>query len=96
MKLLVGKLHLRGHKEDCQYRFSLNYSDCCARTAGEAIEGSWRESKQAGASTQEMNPGHRHDTLTDFHNDWNFKKVLGLSTQFYIQRNRFFFLTTLS
>ncbi|KAF7973122.1 hypothetical protein HWV62_16156 [Athelia sp. TMB] len=76
--LLVGKMHLRGHKEDCQYRFSLNYTDCCARTAGEAIEGSWRESKQAGASTQEMNPGHRHDTLTDFHNDWNFKKVQGL------------------
>ena len=76
--LLVGKMHLRGHKDDCQYRFSLNYTDCCARTAGEALEGSWAEAKQAGASTKEMNPGHRHDTITDYQNHWNITKLRGL------------------
>ncbi|KZP09514.1 hypothetical protein FIBSPDRAFT_963909 [Athelia psychrophila] len=78
LTFLIGKLHLRGHKEDCQYRYSLNYTDNCGRVAGEAIEGSWSEAKQAGGSTKEMNHGHRHDTLTDFQNDWNFKKVQGL------------------
>ncbi|KAF7969559.1 hypothetical protein HWV62_26913 [Athelia sp. TMB] len=83
--LLVGKMHLRGHKEDCQYRFSLNYTDCCGHTAGEAIEGSWAEAKQAGTSTKEMNPGHRHDTLTDYQNDWNHGKVQGLTDYLYRQ-----------
>lgn len=75
---LIGKLHLRGHKEDCQYRYSLNYTKNCGRVAGEAIEGSWSEAKQAGGSTKEMNHGHRHDALTDYQNDWNFKKIQGL------------------
>ena len=71
---LIPKLHQRGHKDDCQYKFSLNYTQCCGRTGGELIEGSWSEAKQAGGSTQEMNHGHRHDTLTDLQNDWNWIK----------------------
>lgn len=80
LTLLIGKMHLRGHKEDCQYRYSLNYTESCGRVSGEAIEGSWGEAKQAGGSTKEMNHGHRHDTLTDFQNDWNMKKLQDLGT----------------
>jgi hypothetical protein len=49
------------------------------RTDGERIEGGWSEAKQAGGMTKEMNSGHRHDTLTDFQNDWNWVKTQNLS-----------------
>ncbi|KAF8952930.1 hypothetical protein BDZ97DRAFT_1670418 [Flammula alnicola] len=79
IRLLVPKKHLDGHKEDCKYRFSLNYSKGTGRGHGEGIEVSWSESKQSGASTRQMNHGHRHDTLNDLHNDWNWTKVQGLA-----------------
>jgi hypothetical protein len=73
--LLVPKKHLDGHKDHCKYRFSLNYTDGVGRGHGEGIEQSWSESKQSGESTRQMNHGHRHDTLTDFHNYWNWNKL---------------------
>ena len=48
------------------------------RTGGECIEGTWGEAKQAGGMTKEMNAGHRHDTLNDFFNDWNWVKAQNL------------------
>ncbi|KAF6764485.1 hypothetical protein DFP72DRAFT_799713 [Ephemerocybe angulata] len=72
--MLVPKMHLAGHKEDCRYRFSLNYFDGAGRLHGEGIEPSWAETKQSGGSTQHMNHGHRHDTIIDFHNYWNWRK----------------------
>ncbi|KIJ16194.1 hypothetical protein PAXINDRAFT_75869, partial [Paxillus involutus ATCC 200175] len=73
--LLIGKLHLVNHTEICQYWWSLNYTPCVGWTDGEHIEAGWAEQKQAGGSTKEMNHGHRHDTLSDFQNDWNWLKV---------------------
>jgi len=80
MHLLVPKKHLDGHKDDCKYRFSLNYFKGAGRSHGEGIEPSWGETKQSGGSTCQMNYGHRHDTLNDFHNDWNWTKLQGLGT----------------
>lgn len=78
--LLVPKKHLDGHKVDCRYRFSLNYTEGVGRGHGEGIEASWAESKQSGGSTRQMNHGHRHDTINDFHNYWNWNKLRGLGT----------------
>lgn len=80
MNMLVPKMHLSGHKDDCKYRFSLSYSDGTGRLHGEGIEPSWGETKQSGGSTQHMNHGHRHDTIIDFHNYWNWCKVRNMST----------------
>lgn len=80
--MFVPKLHLKGHKDDCQYRWSLNFTCCTGRVHGEGIEGSWGEAKQAGGSTKEMNAGHRHDVLNDFQIDWNWCKAQGLSKSF--------------
>ncbi|KAF6742705.1 hypothetical protein DFP72DRAFT_790275, partial [Ephemerocybe angulata] len=52
----------------------LNYFDGAGRLHGEGIEPSWAETKQSGGSTQHMNHGHRHDTIIDFHNYWNWRK----------------------
>jgi hypothetical protein len=72
--LLVPKMHLDGHVSDCKYRYSLNYTEGCARTDGEGIERSWAEQKPCGLSTREMNHGHRHDVLTDFIDWWNLSR----------------------
>ena len=80
MKHLVPKLHLQGHTEDCQYRWSLNFTRWMGRTDGEHIEGGWSEAKQAGGMTKEMNTGHRQDTLSDFQNNWNWVKATKIST----------------
>ncbi|PPQ98101.1 hypothetical protein CVT26_003271 [Gymnopilus dilepis] len=78
MYLLVPKKHLDGHIDRCKYRFSLNYTDGVGRSHGEGIEPSWAESKQSGGSTRQMNHGHRHDTINDLHNYWNWNKLRGL------------------
>lgn len=74
INFLVPKMHLDGHKDKCKYRFALNYFQGAGRTHGEGIEQSWAESKQSGGSSRQMNHGHRHDTIIDFHNFWNWVK----------------------
>ena len=74
----MPKKHLDGHKENCKYRFSLNYAKGVGRGHGEGIETSWAEAKQSGGSTRQMNHGHRHDVLIDLLNNWNFEKLRGL------------------
>lgn len=78
IRLFVPKKHLDGHKENCKYRFSLNYAKGVGRGHGEGIETSWAEAKQSGGSTRQMNHGHRHDVLIDLLNNWNFEKLRGL------------------
>lgn len=77
---LVPKLHLEGHKSDCKYCYSLNYTRSCCRVDGEAIERAWAENKAIGSSSKEMNHGHRHEVLTALFNDWNWSKMLNTRT----------------
>lgn len=61
----VGKLHLYGHEDQCQYGFSLNYTDGVGRTDGEECECLWSEYNQVAGSTKQMGWGHRCDTIDD-------------------------------
>ena len=76
IKGCIPKAHLRNHKDDCQYRYSFNYTDGVGRTCGEGIEIGWVEENQTSGSTKEMNAGRRHDTLDDFNNYYNWEKVI--------------------
>lgn len=71
----VPSMHLLAHKENCQFRYALAYAEGVGRTHGETVEHPWSEGNQAGGSTQEMNAGHRHDTLDEFHGFWNWMKI---------------------
>jgi hypothetical protein len=33
-----------------------------------------------GGQLKQMNHGHRHDELNNFHGDWNWRKTMSLST----------------
>ncbi|THU88320.1 hypothetical protein K435DRAFT_917318 [Dendrothele bispora CBS 962.96] len=82
---LVPKMHLKGHIPDCQYEYSLNFTQNVGRTYGEGIEGTWAEAKQAGGMTREMNAGHRIDTLNALQNDWNITKLQNLFSSLFRQ-----------
>ncbi|KAG6823243.1 hypothetical protein H0H92_010884, partial [Tricholoma furcatifolium] len=72
----VPKFHLPAHKPDCHGPFALNYMHGAARTDGEGVERNWSWLNGAAASTSQMGPGSRHDTLDDFIGYSNFRKIV--------------------
>ena len=76
----IPQLHIHGHNDDCQYRYSLSFAEGVGRTHGEGIETCWAEQNQTGGMVKEMNKGHRHDTLVDFSGDWNWLKIQQMGT----------------
>lgn len=77
---LVPKFHLAAHTEKCRTRFSFNLTKGVGRTDGEAPERGWAEVNPLAASTREMGPGSRRDTLDSHFNDYNWRKIIGLGT----------------
>ncbi|KAF8900966.1 hypothetical protein CPB85DRAFT_1228097 [Mucidula mucida] len=72
---LIPKFHLPAHIAPCRYLFSFNWTPEVGRTDGEAPERGWAASNGAAASTKEMGPGSRLDTLDDHFGDQNWRKV---------------------
>ncbi|KAF8133498.1 hypothetical protein K438DRAFT_2128575 [Mycena galopus ATCC 62051] len=78
VKYVIPKLHILGHLRKCQDYFSLLFTQGSAQADMEGIERIWSSSGQMGASTREMGPGSRQDTLDDFWHYWNWNKVVGM------------------
>jgi hypothetical protein len=74
----IPSMHVHNHIKKCQYLHAFKYLKHSGTTHGKKIESSWSEGNQTGGSTKEMNDGHRHDTLDNFHNYHNWIKVLEL------------------
>lgn len=71
----VPKLHVQGHKEDCQYNYALSYISGAGRFGGETIETTWSELNRIAAAVREMGPGMRKDHINDHLGDINWRKV---------------------
>ncbi|KAJ7306264.1 hypothetical protein DFH08DRAFT_824713 [Mycena albidolilacea] len=78
VKFVIPKLHILGHLAWCQEFFSLLFTLGAAQADMEGIERIWSSSGLMGASTREMGPGSRQDTLDDFWHHWNWNKVVGM------------------
>ncbi|KAJ7788499.1 hypothetical protein B0H14DRAFT_2398363, partial [Mycena olivaceomarginata] len=78
IKFVIPKLHILGHLRICQEIFSLLFTLGAAQADMEGIERIWSSSGLMGASTREMGPGSRQDTLDDFWHFWNWNKVVGM------------------
>ncbi|KAF8196616.1 hypothetical protein K438DRAFT_1585485 [Mycena galopus ATCC 62051] len=78
LKFVIPKLHILGHLTWCQEEFSLLYTLGAAQADMEGIERIWSSSGLMGASTREMGPGSRQDTLDNFWHYWNWNKVVGM------------------
>lgn len=78
-RFAVPKCHLPGHKLPCQPPHSLNLLDGVGWTDGEGIEHGWSGFNGLAASTKEMGPGSRHDTIDDHisHHNWQKNVLLG-------------------
>jgi hypothetical protein len=75
---LIPKFHLPAHIEACNILFSFDLTPFVGRTDGEAPERGWANANPLAASTKEMGPGSRRDTIDDHFNDWNWKKTIAL------------------
>lgn len=73
---LVPKFHLPAHILKCRDNFSFNFSAKVGRTDGEAPERGWAATNALAASTKEMGPGARRDTLDDHFGDYNWRKII--------------------
>ncbi len=76
----IPKGHIKAHGKACQSVFSLNYLPGSARTDGEGVERDWAHMNGLTASTREMGPGNRQETLDDHWDSWNWQKVIKLGT----------------
>ncbi|RPD55075.1 hypothetical protein L227DRAFT_615722 [Lentinus tigrinus ALCF2SS1-6] len=71
----IPKFHINAHREACRAAYNLRYLPFCARDDGEGIERIWACLNAAAASTREMGPGSRRDTLDDIFAHHNWLKV---------------------
>jgi hypothetical protein len=77
--VVIPKFHLQAHGASCQTVFSFNFLPGSGRMCGELVETDWGIHNILGASTREMSPASRHETLNDHWSNWNWRKVTNLS-----------------
>lgn len=78
LRFVIPKYHFWGHTGKDHNKYSLNLVPGVGRANGEEIEQNWWRHDATAASTREMGPGSRHNTLED-HFQWsNFSKLVGL------------------
>jgi hypothetical protein len=87
MRGAIPKMHVKNHIEACQHLWAFNFIRHSGETYGEMIETAWAENNQAAGSTKEMNDGHRHDTLDDLTNFWNWCKLAVMSGSWFCLRH---------
>ncbi|KAG2028860.1 hypothetical protein BDR03DRAFT_1019255 [Suillus americanus] len=80
VRFFMPKFHLPAHILKCQTMFSFNFSKNIGHMDGEAPERGWSNINPVASSTKEMGLGSWRDTLDNHFGDWNWKKVVGLSS----------------
>ncbi|KAL1738360.1 hypothetical protein HDZ31DRAFT_11248, partial [Schizophyllum fasciatum] len=78
VRFVIPKLHIHGHKLECQLLFNLNWTWGVGRTDGEGVERPWGFLGPLGTSLRQMGPGSATDTLDDHFGHWNWLKLIGL------------------
>ena len=65
VRYAIPKYHLNGHKEEDHNKYLLNFMPGSGRTDGEEVKREWSRFNGTAASTREMGPGSREETLED-------------------------------
>ncbi|GJE99776.1 CxC2 domain-containing protein [Phanerochaete sordida] len=78
LRFVIPKYHFWGHTGEDHNKYSLNLVPGVGRTDGEEVERNWWRHDATAASTREMGPGSRHDTLEDHFHWSNFTKIVSL------------------
>jgi len=72
----IGQFHIHGHKDDCLYRWAMNYVPGAGVVDGEVLETLWSVLNTVSAATRTASLAHRTEILDDHMNDSNWKKML--------------------
>jgi Kyakuja-Dileera-Zisupton transposase len=78
LQFFILKLHIYGHGEKCQYRYSFNFQKWSARTNREDPKQFWSHINPASLSIREMTPGAHFDALESHATHWNWRKIVKL------------------
>lgn len=80
LRYAIPKYHFAAHKEKGHNIYSLNLMKGAGRVCCEQIERTWPKHAETAASTREMGPGSRHDTLEDHfqYTNWRIYCSLGM------------------
>lgn len=78
----VPKWHLTSHGLLCRLLFNINHLPGWMRTDGEGIEKGWASLNSVARSTMDQTQGARADSLDDYLNGWNFRKLEGFGTSY--------------
>ncbi|KII87542.1 hypothetical protein PLICRDRAFT_177283 [Plicaturopsis crispa FD-325 SS-3] len=79
---VVPAFHIEAHESKCRNRYNSRRTKGTGRSDLEGPERLWAWLKGAAASTREMGPGHRRDTLDDFCGYANWLKIIGFGNLF--------------
>ena len=71
----VPRWHELAHEAPCRFLFGLRYLPGTGQTDGEAQERTWALLNGLALRTREMASGHRHDTINDFHDYTNERRM---------------------
>ena len=77
-RVVVPKLHLSGHGQNCQLGYNINFTKGAARMCGEGIESGWSQSGSMVVWTRENGPNTRRAILDNHWGEENQQKLLGL------------------
>ncbi|KAJ3551391.1 hypothetical protein NM688_g4727 [Phlebia brevispora] len=80
IQFAIPMYHFRAHKEKGHNQYSLHLMEGVGRSCCEGIERNWPKHEETAASTREMGPGSRHDTLEDHFAYANWRVYTSLGT----------------
>ncbi|KAF7793609.1 hypothetical protein EIP86_004723 [Pleurotus ostreatoroseus] len=82
VRYAIPMYHFRAHKEKDHNKYSFHLMEGVGRSCGEGIERNWPKHEETAASTREMGPGSRHDTLEDHFGYANWRVYTSLGSLF--------------
>lgn len=71
----IGKLYIPAHTLACRYKYSMYWLSGSAMTKGEAAERIWSVLNHLSLRTREMNTGHQHNVINEYHNNQNLHQT---------------------
>ncbi|GJF00837.1 hypothetical protein PsYK624_171390 [Phanerochaete sordida] len=78
VRYAIPKYHLNGHKEEGHNQYSLNFMRGVEWTDSEEVKRGWSRMDGTAASTREMGPGSREETLEDHFGFNNQEKYINM------------------
>ena len=84
LQFAIPKKHWPCHGPN-HSKYSLNYMPKCGRTYGEGVESGWSHMNPVAASTKEMAPSARIETINMHWSAWNHQKTLGFGELYLFQ-----------